>query len=144
MAGQTHVYDGGSLVIIFAGIPIQGFADDSVVEIAYNEDAFTLQMGVDGDGTRSKTNNRSAQITVSLMQSSITNDLLNQAHALDLNSPFGLGIGPMLIKDLTGRSLFATDKAWIMKSPDAAFGKEAGPREWVFETANLVASYGGN
>jgi hypothetical protein len=144
MAGKTHVYDPASLVVVFFGIPMQGFAEDSVVEVAYNEDAFTLQMGVDGDGTRSKTNNRSAQITVSLMQSSLVNDLLNQVHQLDLNSPNGLGIGPLLIKDLNGRSLHAADKAWIMKSPDAAYAKEAGAREWVIETASLVSSYGGN
>lgn len=144
MAGKTHVYDAASVVVVFAGIPIQGLSEDSVVEIAYNEDAFTLQMGVDGDGTRSKTNNRSAQVTMSLMQSSLTNDLLNAVHQIDLNTPNGLGIGPLLIKDLNGRSLHAAEKAWIMKSPDAAFGKEAGPREWVIETANLISTYGGN
>lgn len=144
MAGKTHVYDAASVVVVFAGVPIQGLAEDSVVEVVYNEDAFTLQMGVDGDGTRSKTNNRSAQCTISVMQSSLTNDLLNQVHQLDLNSPNGLGIGPLLIKDLNGRALHSAEKAWIMKSPDAAYSKEAGAREWVIETASLVSNYGGN
>lgn len=144
MAGQTKVYDPASVLCVFAGIPIQGFAEDSVVKVAYNEDAFTLKMGVDGDGTRSKTNNRSAQITFSLMQSSDVNDLLSAVHGLDLNSPSGDGIGPLLIKDNQGRTLMAAEKAWIMKTPDVEFAKEAGPREWVLETSSLETTIGGN
>ena len=145
MAGQTHVYDIGSVVGVFNGIPLGGFGDDTAIEIEYNEDDFTLQMGVDGDGTRSKTNNGSATITITLMQTSETNDLLNAIRQLGINSPSGvLGIGPFMVKDLNGRELHSAEKAWIKRAPNAPFGKEAGPREWVLETASLKSNYGGN
>jgi hypothetical protein len=140
----TKVYDPASVLMSFAGIPIRGFADGTMVNIEFNEDAFSLQMGTDGEGTRSKTNNRSAKVTISLMQSSDTNDLLSGVHTLDLNSPGGDGVGPLLIKDGQGRSLFLAEKAWIMKSPGAEYGREATAREWVFEMSELIAVYGGN
>ena len=144
MAGKTKVYDPASVLCVFAGIPLSGFAEDTVVSVEYNEDAFTLKMGVDGDGTRAKSNNRSATITFHLMQSSDINDLLSAVHLLDLNSPSGDGIGPLLIKDNNGRTLMLAEQAWIKKTPSVEFAKEPGPREWVLETANLEPFIGGN
>lgn len=137
-------YDAKQVLITLGAIPISGFADGSFVKIENNEDAFTLQIGTDGEGTRSRTNNDSATVTFTLMQSSLSNDLLSALHNLDKTLPGGGGIVPLLIKDLSGRSLYLAQTAWIKKRPSAEFGREAGPREWVVETDKLIPFDAGN
>ena len=139
-----RTYDPSQVTIVFAGIPISGFADGTFLSVEQNEDSFTLQIGTDGEGTRSKSNNRSGRVTLTLMQSSLANDLLASLHSVDLSSPGGDGIGPLLVKDNSGRSLFTAEKAWIVKPPTGEFGREATSREWIIETDHLIQTHGGN
>jgi len=116
-----------------------------MVTVEQNEDSFVLSVGVDGEGTRAKSNNRSGTVTVVLAQSSASNALLSAVHNLDINTPNGDGIGPLLIADRSGTSLYEAENAWTRKPPAAEFGRDgAATREWVFETENLVQLHGGN
>lgn len=139
-----RVYDPKLVIITLGSIPMSGFADGTFLNVDYNEDAFSLQVGSDGEGTRTRSNNNSARVSISLMQSSASNDLLSALHELDKAAPGGIGAVPLLIKDLSGRSLFVAEKAWIVKAPAAEFGREAAAREWVIETDDLKAFHGGN
>ncbi len=142
---NLKTYGGDEVSVVFAGIPITGgLADGDFLTIESDEDAFSLQIGTDGEGTRSKTNNRAATITLSLMQTADANDLLSAQHNLDLNSPGGAGVGPLFVKDNSGRSLYVAEKAWIQKAPTVTFGRDAGPREWVIRTHSLVRGDAGN
>lgn len=135
-------YDFKQVVVIFNGFQIQGYAEGAEVSIEYNEDMFTLQVGADGPGTRSKSNNESGRVTLPLMQSSPSNDVLSAFADADRLS--NAGTGPLLIKDVSGRSLFTAEQAWIVKKPAANYGNEASAREWILETDVLIASLGGN
>ena len=137
-------YDSKAVAMIFAGIPISGLAEDSFVNVAQNEDSFTLTVGADGEGARAKTNNRSARVTFTVLQTSACNDLLAALHLADLASPNGDGIGPLLIKDTSGRTLVTAEKAWIIKSPDVQLGKNINTRDWVIETHAIAIFAGGN
>ena len=139
-----HTYDPAQVTIIFAGIPVSGFAEGTFVSIERNEDSFTLQVGADGEATRAKSNNRSGRVTLTLIQSSIVNDAFSALLAVDENSPSGDGIGPLLIKDLSGRTLVAAETAWLVKPATAEFAREATEREWVIETDRLNTFIGGN
>lgn len=140
-----HVYDPNEVSILVCGIPIEGgFADGSFVEIAYTSDAFVTVVGADGDVTRSKTNDKRATITITLMQSSNSNQLLSALANLDQRAGNGAGVGPLLIKDNQGLSLYSGEHSWIAKQPDAVFDKTAGPRAWKIECAALEALTGGN
>lgn len=140
MAVKTYAPD--QVVVTLGPVLVSGYATDSMISIEFNEDAFTLQMGVDGKGTRSRNANRSGRVTITLQQSSSSNDLLSGIAALDAAS--GAGVLPLLIKDMSGRSIYAAESAWIVKEPAAAFAKESGPREWILETDRLNAFTGGN
>lgn len=137
-------YDPKGIALVFAGIPITGYAKGTFVSIAYNEDAFVLSIGADGEGTRAKTNNKSATIEFTLTQSSPSNDLLSAIHNLDQMSPGGDGIGPFFLKDLFGTSLAIAETAWVRKMPDAGYGPETGERVWTLETDSLLENVGGN
>ena len=99
-------------------------------------------MGTDGEGTRSKSNDRSGQVEVTLMQTSLSNDFLSQIAIADEQE--NAGLGPLLIKDVNGTFLAAAEQAYIKKISDAENARESGPRTWIIETDNLQLFVGGN
>lgn len=138
-------YDSSQVSIILAGLPLTGLAPDTFISVEQDEDSFTLQIGADGEGSRSKSNNRSATIAATLLQGSAANDLLSALHNLDINSPSGDSIGPFLLKDNSGRTLISAAKAWIQKPPAVEFAREGGTREWTFRTERIEwGNIGGN
>jgi hypothetical protein len=143
--GDFHVYDPNEVSIVVCGIPITGgFAEDTFIEISQDSNDFDDVVGADGDVTRSKTNDRRATITLTLMQSSEANALLSALSNIDRKQSNGAGVGPLMIKDNQGTALFAGEKSWIAKPPDAAFAKKAGPRAWTIRVADLERFDGGN
>jgi hypothetical protein len=141
---SLKVYDPDSVAIVAFGIPITGYADGTFISVEFNEDFFTLSVGTSGDACRAKSNNKSARVTLTLMQSSASNDLLTAVMAADLVSPNGDGIGPFIMKDNTGRTAYTAQNMWIVKAPTVDFSREVGSREWVFETDAMIAYVGGN
>ena len=141
---KLKVYDPSEVVVSYGVSLIEGFADGTFVVCARDEDSYSLQVGTDGEATRSKSNNRSGTMTITLMQGSLSNDVLSALHIADENSTGGASILPFLVKDLNGRTLTSAQTAWIQKPADDEFGREAGPREWVLRTNNLDKFTGGN
>lgn len=140
MAVKT--YDPAQVLITFNGFNISGIADGTFVQVARNEDAFTLQVGSGGEGVRSKSNNKSGTVTLTLIQSSDSNEILSGFAAADELS--NSGSGPLMIKDNSGNSLYMAESAWVKKVADSEFAKEAGSREWVLETDILNSFVGSN
>lgn len=137
-------YDPKNIAVIVAGTQLGGFTDGTFVNVERNEEMWTMKVGVDGIGTRSKTNNRSGKITVTLHQSSSFNDFLSGLANTDENTPGGSGGVPVLIRDNSGTSLYTSATAWINKQAGAEFGKEVQNRVWVLETDQLIMFTGSN
>lgn len=138
----VFTYDPKQVSVIVGGQIGQGFADGTFVKVERNDPAFNLKVGVDGEGTRAKSNNKSGKVTITLMQSSSFNDVLSGFAAADELA--NAGVVPVLVKDNSGRSLFACATAWVQKYPDSEFAKEVGTRTWVLETDDIEIFVGGN
>jgi hypothetical protein len=138
-----RTYDPKQVAIIFGG-PITGFADGTFVSIEANEEFFALIVGSDGEACRSKTNNYSARITLTLGQWSASNQVLSAQLQVDLNSPLGDGIIPFLLKDGSGSTVMSAEKAWIVQFATVEYGREPAAREWVIETDYMIPNIGGN
>ena len=138
------IYDADLVSINIAGIPISsGYADGEFLRVEKETDDFTDVAGTDGEVTRSKTKDARATITLILMQTADSNATLAALSQLDRNTPNGAGVGALLIRDRQGTSLYTATECWIMKSPDAAFDREATSREWIVRCATLVDFTGG-
>jgi len=135
-------YDPAEVTITFAGIIVEGYADGTFITAARNNPSFSLKVGASGEGARAKSNDRSGTVTLTLLQSSASNDLLSAQAALDEAS--GDGIGSLLIKDLSGTTLCSAETAWIQKPADVEYAKEISDRQWVLETDILNIFAGGN
>lgn len=142
MSNPLYTYDFKEVSVILNGNILTGFIEGDAIEVAPDEDDWSLQVGADGESTRSKRNNNSATVTIRLMQTAASNDVLNALYQADKLS--STGKAAMLIKDNSGRSIHAAEEAWIQKAPTASYGNEAGSREWVLRTHNLVSTFGGN
>lgn len=135
-------YDPQQVQVIVGGRLITGFAEDTFVEVERSEDMWSLKMGVDGEGTRSKSNNKSGQIRITLMSSSPSNAILQGfADADELNNG---GLVPAMVKDGNGSDLALAEQAYIKKLPTLGKGKEIAGNQWVLETDVLKLNHGGN
>jgi hypothetical protein len=132
-------YDFRQVAVLVGGVPIEGFADGDSVSIEPNTDSFTLQIGIDGEGARSRQNDKSATITLTLMAGAAANLVLQGLQTLDDVS--GVGTFPFAVTDLRGSYLCATIAAWIKKPPSRSFGRDNGTVEWVLETNELLLGH---
>jgi hypothetical protein len=107
------------------------------VNIVPNADLFELTVGTDGEATRSAQNNKSAQITIDLMQTSESNAVLESFAAS--GAAF-----PLLVKDGSGSTIYSAVSAWVRRRPDATFDRTATSRSWVLECGELIGLEAGN
>ncbi len=140
---SVKTFDPAALIVTFAGIPISGFAPGTFVSIEHRERDYSLIVGADGEGGRTKSNDKSGTVTVTLMQTAAANSALSAFRAVGLLTN-GDDVAPMLVKDLLGATLVAAPTAWIQGAPAAAFALEAQTREWVLETDSAEIFIGGN
>jgi hypothetical protein len=141
MALQTFSYAPDKVVVLVAGVPITGYGEGDSIEVEPMSELSTSKVGIDGDVTRSLNTDRRCRITVRLMQSSPSNDMLSTLVGVDLVS--GGRMFPVTVMDLLGRTLIVASQAWIATRPTVTFGREASEREWVFETGSLSEWFAG-
>lgn len=143
MAGAVKTYSPDKVKIIYGVLPLTGFADGTFVSVEQMTDGVTSQAGADGEVARAMSSDKRVRITVTLQQTSSSNDVLSAAYLADQTSGGAIPL-PIAISDLRGSSLVFASSAWIVKMPTAEFGKEIANREWVFETASADFNVGGN
>lgn len=139
---MVKTYDPKNISMIVGGKIIGGFTDGTFIKSERNENMFNLKVGVDGIGTRAKSNNKSGKITITLHQSSPSNDDLSAFAIADETS--NSGAVPVLLRDNSGRTIESALTAWVQKLPDSEYAKEVANRVWIFETDELIRFIGGN
>jgi structural protein KPP10_ORF10 len=139
------IYDADQVAIIAFNIPIQsGYADGEFVRIQQDEKSFKAKKGTDGEVTRSKMDGFLTTVTITLMQTSSSNALLSGILNLDEQGQNGAGVGPLLIADLQGTSIFEASSAWITGPPEVVYDREAEGRAWEIQCVRDVRLDGGN
>lgn len=135
-------YQPDFVTVAFNGVPITGFAPETFISAVRNNDSWNLRIGSGGDGTRAKSGDKSGRVTLTLLGSSASNAALTAIAIADEAS--GTGVGPLVVKDLSGADTVKAGTAWIVKPPDLEKANEETDREWIFETDNLEIFAGGN
>jgi len=140
MAVKT--YDPKQVQLIIGGAPIGGFADGEFISVERDEDTFTKVAGADGEVSRSKSNNKMGELTVTLLQTSASNAILSAFMLADELS--NSGVIPIFIKDSLGTTTLFSAEGWVKKPPAVSYDKELTDREWTFDLANVDIFVGGN
>jgi hypothetical protein len=141
MAG-VYTYASDEVQIIVGGVPMSGLADGTFVSISRDEQAFTKVTGADGSTSRSKSANKAGTITITLKQTSPSNDVLSGFMIADEQG--NAGVVPVMVKDTGGRTLHYASAAWVQQAPDQDFAKELSEREWIMDCARIDMFVGGN
>lgn len=138
------VYDLDQVSVNLAGIPfVGGWGEGGSISITFNSELFVNTVGRTGEVVRSKTNDKSAVVSLTFLQTSAHNSRLGALSLLDQNLPNGAGIGPFICRDRTNGDEYFAAKAWIQKLPDPEFGQEATDREWQIFCERLDSFPGG-
>lgn len=139
MAVKT--YDPKKVILTVGGAPISGYADGTFIKASRLNDTFTSVAGADGEVSRSKSNDKRGEIVITLIQTSLANDILSGIAQIDERT--GLGVVPVILKDLSGLTTLFTGSAWVKKPADFERGKEIANTEWTLECADLDIFNGG-
>lgn len=140
--GSFATYDPKAVVLVLDGNPISGYTDGSFISIAFDEQQWEKTTGADGHTARAKSNNYTGTLTLTLMATSIGNDILNALWQRDRRN--NSGAVQMTLRDTLGRTVWSAQNAWVQQMPDQEFSKEVGEREWVLDCDELFGTMGGN
>ena len=134
-----HTYDPKKVLISLGSHSVAGYSDSTFVTIEPHGDGTAKKVGADGEVIRTVSHDKTATITLTLLQSSLTVAFCQAMYDKDQST--GEGFFPILIKDLKGGLVFAAQDAWVVNSPGREFAKEDSDRE--IEIATGEATWGG-
>lgn len=139
---SLKTFDPKNVVITLGGAILSGYADGTFVQVERAEDAFVASVGVDGEVTRVKSNNKMTTVTITLAQSSDSNSILSGIALLDEKT--NSGVVPFALKEIDGDTLVIGGRAWIRKYANIEYSNEITNREWVIDIAEGEMLVGGN
>lgn len=130
-------YDFTKVSLIVGTRQIKGFEEGTSIEADRDEDSFTKKVGVDGEVTRSRSNNSAGSVTFSLNQFSEDNKYLQDLANLDERT--GAGVVPVKIVDSSNpkQEIVIATAAWVKKPAKKSYEGESGAREWVLDCADI-------
>jgi hypothetical protein len=138
-----RTYDSGQVVITVGSHVVTGYNDGDFVQVEEQGDGIQASIGANGEMARSMSQVRSVKITLTLQQTSPTNDVLSALANVDRRT--GAGTFAFSMADLMGSTVVEDSNSFILKKPNSGFGTGISTREWVIQTSNDVDyNVGGN
>lgn len=123
---------------------ISGTAEGTFLTITRVVPHATLYTGADSTNARVVRSVKNCDVTLTLMQTSESNDILSQLLLLDEDSRDGSDTFSITIKDTMGRTVASAPVAFIGTSPDISFGVDIDERDWVIHAIGMNIFEGGN
>ena len=138
----VYTYDASQVILSINGTVLGGFADGTFVEVERTSPSFTKIVGADGRTSRAKTNDISGSVTVTLAQTSPSNDVLSLLHNQDLIN--NTAIFPVMMQDASGTTTLFTGTGWVEGLPKTDFAKDISNRAWVIHVSQMQFTISGN
>lgn len=135
-------FDPSKVLVNFHGFTLGGYADGTFIEAERDSETFSKTVGADGEVAWLKSADDSGTIKFTVLQTSAANDILSAE--LFRDELTGVAVGPVFIKDLTGRTLVMGAEARLQKPAAISLGKDIEAREWTILVAHLKVQVGGN
>ena len=136
-------YDPKKVAVIFGAHQITGFSEDDIITVSPSGEGMQKYVGADGEVARSVDPNETFEITFSLASTSRSNTYLSNMYNLDRVT--GKAMVPLLIKDLSGDTVFAAEQAWVQNFPECTKGRVVETQEWTIDTGQVrMPVAGGN
>jgi len=137
-----RTYDPKNYDLIIGDRLITGFGEGTFISISSESPGFSDKVGVDGEVVRTRSHDRRATLTITLMASSEANDFLSALYAQDRDGANGEGVVSASVVNREGSDEYRASQAWIMDDPDPSFEAEVGEREWQIRLADYRPIHG--
>jgi len=160
-------YSPSDVSVVYGLKHINGFTDGSFISIHRETPIFSHSRAMDGSTAISVQKHSTYAVTLTLSQTSDSNQFLHSLQKLmmksltklDSTSPFsGLsslsGIKttvsnvisklPFIIKDSSGNSVFFSNEVWLDTEPDVVYSAGMESRTWTIKCLNASSSIAGN
>lgn len=128
----------------FGSYQITGTAEGTFISYERMVDRATLSVGSDLFATRVLRRNKSGTVTITLQQSSESNDVLSMISLRDEEAHDNSYIFSLTINDLSGRSVFFAPEAFIGNDPVVSYSDGLETREWTITVTSVERHFGGN
>lgn len=139
---KLTTYSPKDVIVTIAGIhTVTGYVDGTFIRIFKDTKPVSTMRAMDGTVARVYSSDTMWSFELTIMQSSVTNDLLSALWNVDQVTQ--LGKFPIMMKDSNGSSLFLAATAWIEDSPTMTFAQNLGERTWKFGCTEVVMNVGG-
>jgi hypothetical protein len=135
---QCAIAGPGLVANLSAGV---GQADEGIT-FAFNGNINTTTIGADGEGMNTLRSDRSGTVTVRLLKSSPTNQILSAALAFQRTSSAAHGQNTITLFDRNKGDVVTAEGVAFNKVPDLNFGKEAQVIEWQFSAVKISPTLG--
>ena len=146
---NINTYSPSDVQLSIDGYKVTGWV---TISIKRSRDSYTLVSGIRGKNTRVRNYDKSAIITLNVLQTSETHDILSEIHRQD-TIDIGLEDATttdnarlvITLKDESGSSAFQSEDAFIVGYPELKFSQDFEERAWVIQclTTNIF-KVGGN
>lgn len=123
---------------------IQGYADGTFLDITRITPASELYVGSDLAAGRVKRRNKASTITITLMQHSVSNAVLQALQRADEEDDRNEWVFSITIRDLSGTGVWSSNQAFIATNPDTPFSNTTETRDWTISAVSLSANIGAN
>jgi len=123
---------------------VSGYMEDSNITVERGSDSYEKHTGIDNKTSRIYKADKSGMITLSLAQTSVSNDVLDLLQRNDAAARNSSGLFSITVKDASGRSVYHSLEAWVGVVPNSAFGSGMQGREWQIQAAEMTSIIGGN
>lgn len=134
--------DPKALNLIIGAHLVSGRARGSWLTVSYTNDETAVLSGIDDEAMFVDSVTRTATITVVLMQSSDSNDVLSGLLIANRAAPGGLAF-PLVIAESNGRTVYTAAQAKIAKMADGVWSDGGEVRTWTIIAPRLVGFVGG-
>jgi hypothetical protein len=107
-------------------------ASDGGISIVMVEDKSTMTIGADGAVMHSLHAGKGATVSVRLLKTSPTNQLLSSMYARDTSSSGVYGFNTISVRDLQLNDVVVCQQCAFAKFADVTYAKEGGEMVWTF------------
>lgn len=136
----VNTYSPKDVLFVIGGYTFTGWQN---ITIARNAKSFTPYRGIRGKNTRIRNSDTSAVLTITLLQTSQSNDVLSTILTADEEN--GTSRIAFTLKDRSGGSVFNSDDAFITGFPVTSFSGQFEYRTWeIFCGSTTTYTVAGN
>lgn len=117
-------------------------AAEEGISIAPSGDINSMLVGADGTGQHSLYADKSGMISVNLLKTSPTNQLLSLMYAFQTSSGAAHGQNTLVINDKSRGDVITCRQVAFKKAPDLSYAKEGGTVVWEFAAIAIERTLG--